>query len=143
MSIGVLLYIFIKLINHFFVFIVTKILNIKNLIKQNINSKNNSPNNPNFDLYYSDSTNKRKKDKSKYLRQRAQEMRNKLLAEQKSRYVIKDNTNFNKNFSLSLKRGINKRIYIEPRQNLSVQTQFERIKSELEAYNVQQKKFKL
>lgn len=140
LSIGMLFYIFIKMVNHVFVFIITKILNAKDLIKKSLNN-NNSPNNSNFDIYYSDSINKRKKNKNKYLKQRAKEMHNKLLILQK--FKAKDNKNLHKNYSLSSKRGINKYIYIEPRQDLNIETQFERIKSELEAYNIQQKKFKL
>lgn len=141
LSIGMLFYIFIKMISDIFVFIITKILNIKDLIKKSLNNKNNSPNNSDFDIYYSDSINKRKKNRSKYLKQRAKEMHNKLLIQQKSNYA-KENKNSYKNSSLSAKRSINKYIYIEPRQDLNIETQFERVKSELEAYNIQQKKFK-
>lgn len=141
LSIGMLFYIFIKMISDIFVFIITKILNIKDLIKKSLNNKNNSPNNSDFDIYYSDSINKRKKNRSKYLKQRAKEMHNKLLIQQKSNYA-KENKNSYKNSSLSAKRSINKYIYIEPRQDLNIETQFERVKNELEAYNIQQKKFK-
>lgn len=136
LSIGMLLYLSIKIISHFFVFIITKIMNMKNLIKKGLS--NNSPNNPDFDLNYHDSTNKRKKKRNKYIQQKAEEMRNKLLIQQKS----KNKTSVYNNSSLSSKRGINKHIYIEPRQNFNTEAQFERIKSELKAYDIQQKKFK-
>lgn len=140
-NIAILLYVFIKMINHIFVFIMTKLWNIKNFLKNGLSNKNENPDNPDFNLYSSNSKIKRKK-KNKYLQQRAQEMRDKLLFQQKSQYTTRQNINLYKN-SLSAKRGINKIIYIEPRQNLNLETQLEKIKNELEAYNIQQRKFKL
>lgn len=140
-NVVILLYIFIKMINHIFVFIMTKLWNIKNFLKNGLSNKNQNPNDPDFNLYFSDSKIKRKK-KNKYLQQRAQEMRDKLLFQQKLQYTTRQNINYSEN-SLSAKRGINNIIYIEPRQDLNLETQLERIKNELEAYNIQQKKFKL
>lgn len=139
-NLAILLYVFIKMINHIFVFIVTKLWNLKNLIKNNLSNKNPNPDDPDFNIYSSDSKNKKKK--NKYIQQRAQEMRDKLLFQQKSQDTMRQNINFNRN-SLSTKRGINNIIYIEPRQNLDLETQLGRIKDELKAYNIQQKKFKL
>lgn len=138
-AIGILFFVLFKLISHIFVYIGIKLVNILNFLKNSLNHKNNNPQDPDFNAYYSDSNNKKKKT-NKYLQQRAQEMREKLLFQQKSSKTVKKNINFNQN-SLSAKRGINKKIYIEPKQNLNIETQLERIKNELEAYNIQQKKF--
>lgn len=137
-NVAILLYVFVIMINHIFVFIMTKLWNIKNIIKTGLSNKNSNPNDPDLNLYFSDSKIKRKK--NRYLQQKAQEMRDKLLFQQQ--YTTKQNVNSCQN-SLSAKRGIDKIIYIEPRQNIDLETQLERIKNELEAYNIQQKKFKL
>jgi hypothetical protein len=115
-----------------FIYILAKIIDIKNTIRVGFNKK--SPNGSDFNLYSPDS--KRKK---KYLKERAEEMRKKVLLQQKS--VVNCEIDSKKN-SLSSKRNITKNIYIEPRQNLDLETQYNRIKNELEAYNIQEKKFK-
>lgn len=138
----IILYVFVKILNHFFVFIFTKLLSIKSRLNKNFNPNNNNPNNPDFNYVYSDLKNKKKKTK-KILQERSKEMRDKLLIQQHKKHnMTKDNIDLLKKSSLSSKRGINKSIYIEPRQNINLETQFQRIKSELDAYNIQEKKFK-
>lgn len=134
-SVGVFLYVFLKLISSIFVFITTKLWNIKDLIKKSLSNKNENPRNSDFNIYSQDSRNKKKK----YLQQRAQEMRDKVLSQQK--YTKNITQSFNRD-SLSAKRGITKKIFIEPRQDLNIETQLDRIKNELEAYNIQERKFK-
>lgn len=140
-NIFIIIFIFIKIINELFVFIITKLINIKDRLKNNFNPNNKDPKKPNFNFSSSDLKKKRKKTK-KILQERSEEMRVKLLIQQKRHNMTKSNMDLSKKNSLSLKRGINKAIHIEPRQNIDLETQFERIKSELDAYNIQEKKFK-
>lgn len=138
-NIFIIMIIIIIIINQFFVFLFTKLTNIKDRLINNFNSNNKKPD---FDLFSPDLKKKRRKKTKKILQERSEEMRVKLLTQQKNYKGAKYNIDFTKNKSFSSKRGITKTIYIEPRQNIDLETQFDRIKSELNAYNIQERKFK-
>lgn len=139
-NIFIILIIFIKILNQFIVFLFTKLISVKEGLKNYFSSNNKNPKKPDLNFFSSDS--KRRKKTKKILQTRSEEMRVKLLTQQKSSNMAKSNFDVSENNSLSSKRGINKVIYIEPRQNIDLKTQLERIKSELDAYNIQEKKFK-
>lgn len=138
-NIIIIIFICIKIINQFLVFFITKFINIKDGLKNKFNLNNQEPEKSDLNFF---SDLKKKKKTKKILQEKSEQMRIKLLKKQKSFNVTESNLDLSKKKGLSSKRNINKTIYIEPRQNIDLNTQFERIKSELDAYNIQEKKFK-